>query len=428
MEGRFTRKHVDHLRRKAIPQQTNVPPVTIAEPVGPVVIDQPRIDIPDVSVRLDNTELSGPKQDTEKEKDELQIEEVKAEKSPSASDRQMAKQKSSTEAQKDKKLSSKKTEEVKLQKTVVEKIQAKQVAEEDPWAQITLNRCIIVAAAIVVFSMGVQLIYSYLTQTILTGVFEVDDALVYSDSDLLDDEDLKLAERTILEDQALISETEKTISELEKKLPPHTPVKPDLKKTCTTLKGKPGGCKAEAADKKQISAYIKEIKSIKSGYKPRDKDSEPRSSKDRKDHKPEFEKKDYKYFKKEPKEEKHRGHKGYQEQHIKEGDDKKLSKGKEEGCDKGSKFNQLSFLRRQEKNAKQGTYNKHQGHYKDFEKHKYFIKQDDNKNHDFKVQKEYSKYRVFKRSKHYGGEKNFKKGGVGKQFGKKKFKEGRKHD
>ncbi|XP_078412035.1 uncharacterized protein LOC144688890 isoform X2 [Cetorhinus maximus] len=355
----------------------------------------------------------------EKEKDELQIEEIKAEKPQSASDRQMAKQKSSTEAQKDKKLSSKKTEEVKLQKPVVEKIQAKQIADEDPWAQITLNRCIIVAAAIVVFSMGVQLI---------VGVFEVDDALVYSDSDLLDDEDLKLAERTILEDQALITETEKTISEFEKKLPPHTPVKTDLKKTCTTQKGKPGGCKAETADKKQISAYIKEIKSIKSGYKPRDKDSEPRSNKDRKDHKPEFEKKDDKYFKKEHKEEKHRGHKGYQEQHIREGDDKKLSKGKEEGCDKGSKSNQLSFLRRQEKNAKQGTYNKHQGHYKDFEKHKYFIKQDDNKNHDFKVHKEYSKYRVFKRSKHYGGEKIFKKGGVGKQFGKKKFKEGRKHD
>ncbi|XP_078054492.1 uncharacterized protein LOC144479543 isoform X2 [Mustelus asterias] len=302
------------------------------------------------------------------------------------------------------------------QKVTVEKIQAKQIAEEDPWSQITLNRCIVVAAAIVVFSMGVQLI---------VGVFEVDDVLVYSDRDLLDDEDLKLAERTILEDQVLITQTEKAISELEKKLPPQTPVKTDLKKARTTLKGKAGGGKVEAADKKQISAYIKEIKSIKSGYKPRDKDSETRSSKDRKDHRPEFEKNEDKHFKTE---EKHRSHQGYQVQHIKDGDDRKISKGKEEGCDKGSKFNQLSFLRRQEKNAKQGTYNKHQGHYKDFEKHKYFIKQDDNKNHGFKVQKEYSKYRVFKHSKHYGGEKVYKKAGMGKHFGKNKFKESRKHN
>ncbi|GCB73555.1 hypothetical protein scyTo_0002634 [Scyliorhinus torazame] len=363
--------------------------------------------------------MSEKSDDTEKEKDELQIEEVKAEKSKGAIDRQMETQKSSTEAQKDKKLNSKRTEEVKLQKVTVEKIQAKLIAEEDPWSQVSLNRCIIVAAAIVVFSMGVQLI---------VGVFEVDDVSVYSDIDLLDAEDLKLAERTILEDQVLIIQTEKTISELEKKLPPQAPVKTDLKKTCTTVKGKPGGGKVEAADKKQISAYIKEIKSMKSGYKPRDKDSEPRSSKERKDHKPEFEKKDDKYFKKEHREEKHRGHQAYQEQHIKDGDDKKIPKGKEEGCDKGSKFNQLSFLRRQQKNAKQGTYNKHQGHFKDFGKHKYIIKHDDNKNHDYKMHKEYSKHRVFKRSKHYGGERISKKGGMGKHFGKNKFKESRNHD
>eukprot|EP00061_Rhincodon_typus_P016604 g44910.t1 len=220
----------------------------------------------------------------------------------------------------------------------------------------------------------------------------------------------------MLEDQILITETEKSTNELEKKLPPQTPVRTDLKKTCTTQKGRPGGCKVEAADKKQISAYIKEIKSIKSGYKPKDKDSERKSSKDRKDLKTEFEKKDDKYFKKEHKEEKHRAHQGYQEEHFKEGDGKKPSKGKEEGCDKGSKFNQLNFPRRHEKNAKQATYNKNQGYYKDFEKHKYFIKQDDNKKHDYKVHKEYSKYRVFKRSKHYGGENIYKKGGMGKHF------------
>ncbi|XP_067872437.1 calponin homology domain-containing protein DDB_G0272472-like [Heterodontus francisci] len=370
----------------------------------------------DVPILKKSKKISEKSDDTEKEKDELQIEEVKEEKSKNASVRQMAQQKSSTEARKDKKVSSK-TEEVKLQKVAVEKIQAKQIAEEDPWAQITLNRCIIVAAVIVVFSMGVQLI---------VGVFEVDDVLVYSDSGVLDDEDLKLAERTMLEDQVLIPETEKTVTELEKKLPPQTPGRTDLKKTCITLKGKPGGCKVEAADKKQISASIKEIKSIKSGYKPRDKDSEPRSSKDRKDHKPEFEKKDDKYFKKEHKEEKHRGHQGYQEQHFKEGDGKKLSKGKEE-CDKGNKFNQLNFPRRHEKNAKQGTYNKQQGHYKDFEKHKYYMKQDDNKKHDYKMHKEYNKYRMFKRSKH-GGEKIYKKAGLGKHFGKNKFKESRKHN
>ncbi|XP_043577113.1 uncharacterized protein LOC122565325 isoform X1 [Chiloscyllium plagiosum] len=383
----------------------------------------------DVPILKKSKKISEKSDDTEKEEDELQIEEVKAEKYKGAHDRQMARQKSSTEAQKDRKLSSKKPEEVKLQKEAIERIQAKQIAEEDPWAQITLNRCIIIAAAFVVFSMGVQLIVDgCLTQTTFTGVFEVDDMLVYSDSDFLDNEDLKLAERTMLEDQIAITETEKAINELEKKFPPQTPVRTDLKKTCTTLKGKPGGCKVEAVDKKQISAYIKEIKSIKSGYKPKDKDSETRSSKDRKDHKPEFEKKDDKYFKKEHKEEKHRGHQGYQEQHFKEGDGKKLSKGKEEGCDKGSKFNQVDFPRRHEKNVKQGTYNKHQGHYKDFEKHKYFIKQDDNKKHDYKVHKEYSKYRVFKRSKHYGGESIYKKGGMGKHFGKNKFKESRKHD
>ncbi|XP_067824398.1 DNA ligase 1-like isoform X2 [Heptranchias perlo] len=375
----------------------------------------------DVPILKKSKKISEKSDDTEKEKDELQVDEVKAEKSKDASDREKAQKKLSTEAPKDKKQSSKKTEEVKLQKVAVEKIQAKHVAEEDPWACITLNRCIIVAAVIVVFSMGVQLI---------VGIFEVDDepVLVYSDSGLLDDEDLKLAERTMLKDQVLISETEKAITELEKKLPPQTPVSADLKKPCIMVKGKPGGCKVETADKKQIPAHIKEIKSIKSGHKPRDKDSEPRFSKDKKDHKTEFEKKVDKYFKKEHKEEKHRGHQGYQEQHFKEGDGKKLSKGKEEGCDKESKFNQHSFPRRHEKNAKQETYRKHQGHHKDFEKHKYFVKQDDNKKHDYKVHKEYNKYRVIKRSKHYGGEKIYKKGGMGKHFAKNKFKESKKHD
>uniref|UniRef100_UPI00398ED73D glutamic acid-rich protein n=1 Tax=Pristiophorus japonicus TaxID=55135 RepID=UPI00398ED73D len=393
----------------------------LAEAIQEIPPQEEPLLIQDVPILKKSKKISEKSDDTEKEKDELQIEEVKAEKSTDASDRQMAQQKSSTEVPKDKKLNSKKTEEVKLQKVAVEKIQAKHVAEEDPWARITLNRCIIVAAVIVVFSMGVQLI---------VGIFEVDDEpmLVFSDGGLLDDEDLKLAEKSMLEDQVLISETEEAITELEKKLPPQTPVRTDLKKTCITQKGKPGGCKVEAAERKQISAHIKEIKSIKSAHKPRDKNSEPRSSKDKKDHKTEFEKKDDKYFKKEHKEEKHRGHQGYQEKHFKEGDGKKLSKGKEEGCDKGSKFNQHNFPRRHEKNAKQETYSKHQGHHKDFEKHKFFIKQDDDKKHDYKVHKEYNKYRVVKRSKHYGGEKIYKKGGMGKHLGKNKFKENRKHD
>lgn len=351
--------------------------------------------------------------DTEKEQDELQIEEITADTSKGARDKPKTCQKSSTEAPKEKTLSSKKTEEVKLQKVPVERIQAKHTGDEDPWVYITLNRCIIAAAVIVVLSMGVQLI---------VGIFDVDDSSVLAYSDmLLDDEDLKLAERTMVENPDLTSDAEEAISELEKFVI-GTPARTELKKPCITLKGKTGGCKAEVANKKQISPHIKEIKSIKSSYKPRDKDSEPRSGKDRKDHKIEVEKNDDKHFKKEDK------HRGHLEQHFKGGDSKKLSKGKEEGCDKGSKFNQQHFPRRPDKNVKQETHSKHQGRYKDFEKHKHYFKQNDNKKHDYKVHKEYSKYRVGKRGKHYGIENIFKKSGMGKHFGKNKFKESRKHE
>ncbi|XP_069784813.1 DNA ligase 1 [Narcine bancroftii] len=363
-------------------------------------------DVPDLTT---SKKISEKLDDTEKEKDELQIEEIKAEESKGSRLRQKVWQKSSTEVPKEKKPSSKKTEEVKSQKVAVEKIQVKQVGEEDPWAQITLNRCIVAAAVVVVFSMGVQMI---------VGFFEVDDTsmLVYSDSSFLDDTDLKLAERTILEDQELISNAEEAISEL----PPEPPAKVEIKTAGVTLKGKTGGCKVEVAGKKQTSAHIKEIKSTKSNYKPRDRDSESRSSKDRKEHKIEVEKKDDKHFK-DQKEVKHRGH---LDQHFKE-EGKMLSKGKEEGRDKGSKFNQHLFPKRQEKNVKQGTCSKQHGHSKDFEKHKYFFKQN-NKKYDYKVHKEYNKYRAGKHTKHYGIEKIFKKSGVGKQFAKNKFKENRK--
>ncbi|XP_072100034.1 uncharacterized protein [Mobula birostris] len=345
--------------------------------------------------------------DTEKEKDELQIEEIKAEIPKHSRGRQKTWQKPSPEATKEEIPSSKKTEEVKLKKVAVEKIQAKYIGEEDPWSQITLNRCIIAAAVIVVISMGVQMI---------VGIFDVDEAsiLVYTDNSFLDDEELKLAERTALKDQGLAADTEESVSEL-RELPPQSPGRPELKKAHGTLKGKAGGCRTEVDNKKQISPHTKEIRSVKSGYKPREKDSETRYSKDRKDHKIEAEKKDDKHFKKEDK------HKAHLEQHFKDRDVKKLSKGKE-GCDKGSKLNQHHFPRRHEKNVKQKTSSKHQGHYVDFEKHRYFFKQNGNKKHDYRIHKEYNKYRVGKHGKHYGIEKLFKKSGMGKHFGKNKIK------
>ncbi|XP_007896902.2 junctional sarcoplasmic reticulum protein 1-like [Callorhinchus milii] len=378
----------------------------------------------DVQILKKSKKISEKSDDTEKEKDELQIEEIRTENSRRRSDRQKAPQKTITETAKDTKQSSKKTGEVKLPRLGVEKIEAKVAGEEDPLAGITLNRCLIVATVIVLLTMGVQ---------VIAGVFELDDEadsmLSYSDNGLPDDDDLTLDVRTAFEDRGHISGPEK-VAEHEKKVPFAAPARTDARKRHERPKD-------EAAQRKP-SPQAKDIKVPRGGFKPKDGSNSASKTGPGKEHKhkpkPKPEKRDDKHFKKEHKSEKHRGLK---EPHFKEGEDKKFYKGKEEARDKGGKFNHSS-PRKYDKNAKQDTYRKHQGQARDFEKHKPYGRNkprgdDVSRKHDYKGHKEYdghSKQQLgpVRADERDGVESGHKKPGAPKPGGKNRFTESKRHD